>query len=117
MAKDKFKPTEGDFQILRGNYKHYATINNYKGKRICEVNIPADINDKNGGLAPIEEAQHNIKLLGASKQNYEALERIYKECCKAIEKSVVQGKRVNFKKLVGAIADCSGDAIRKTKNK
>lgn len=117
ITKKKFKPSSGEFKILRGNGKHYATINTSPTKRICEINIPDDINDKGSGLASIDEAQFNIQLLGASKQNYEALERIVKECSKAIGKDILRGKTVDYKKLVGQIADFASDAIRKTKNK
>lgn len=115
MRQKKIKPSEGDWKVLRGNYNTYATINTSATKRICEVRV--DVNDKHSGLAPVEEADSNLKVLAGAKDNYLALERIYKECCKALEASIVEGKRINFKKLVGAIGDCANDAIRKTKNK
>lgn len=115
MSKRKLKPTEGDWKVLRGNYDTYATINSGAKKRICAIHV--NVSDKHSGLAPVEEADSNIKILGGAKENYEALERIYKEVCAALDKSIVQGKRVNFKKLVGAIGDCASNAIRNTKNK
>ncbi|MCC6447276.1 MAG: hypothetical protein IT215_01145 [Chitinophagaceae bacterium] len=113
--KKKLKPSAGDWTILRGNYDSYATINVGPTKRICTITIPEK--GEYSGLAPIEEAEANIKILGAAKENYEALVLIQKEITKAMEKHIIQGKRVNFKLLAGQICDLVCEKIVNTTNK
>jgi len=116
MAKETFKLSTGKWKILRGNYGCYASINVSVTKRVCEVQIPENINDKGSGRAPISEAKNNIKVLAASKDNFKALERIYKEAIKALEDDS-NDKKVDFKLLVGKIADFANKKVKDTKKK
>ncbi|HEY5392463.1 MAG TPA: hypothetical protein VIJ57_10135, partial [Hanamia sp.] len=113
MANKNMYPSKGKWKVLRGNGTYYATINT-NDKRLCEINIPDHINDKQSGLADMYEAQFNIQLFGAAKENYEALERIKKEILEALDKNIVQNEKVDFKLLVGKIADFADKALRNT---
>src|ERR1035437_8412254 len=108
MTNKIYQPTKGKWKVLRGNGTHYATINSGAKKRICTIEIPS-VNEMNG-FTPGDEAICNIQLLGAAKENYEALERISREASEAIGNSL-NGKEVDSKLLVGQIADFAQKAI------
>jgi hypothetical protein len=64
------KHTPAPWQILWGNYTHFATINKDTSQRICaiEVNIPAEI----------AEQTANARLIAAAPEMLEALQNVVK---------------------------------------
>lgn len=66
------KHTKGNWQIMWGNYTHYATINSNITKRICTV-------DLSEGYTPIDEARANVKLIAAAPDMLQKLIELKKE--------------------------------------
>jgi hypothetical protein len=70
----KTEYTKGSWMLLWGNFTHFCTINKDTKTRIATIEI-GDLNDKNSGCAPINEATANAILMSMSPEMFEYVQR------------------------------------------
>ena len=82
----KTKHTKGEWQIFWCNYTHFATINKDVTTRICTIDVGRD------GLAPIEEATANAKLIATAPELLIVLDEMEKAAIALADAAPVEYK-------------------------